>query len=272
MKYSRDDEHQADALAAKWMAAAGYDPNALVAFFRKMDPSKAPGRAGRLMVLAATHPPTADRIRNILAYAPGLTVAERPAAAREFQLCKTSLAALPAPPPGKDVTLGAALAAVSIGQASLDANAPAPLGPREKAQVVMELAGNTVWQAARLSLAAGQAVEIWAEGEIFLRRDSDAPVDPSGMYASGRGFFKPIPSLNTVALLGRIVTEGVSGAAFPIGTHRVFRAPASGRLELGINDDNNFDNRGVPGLGVDAVRGRPGGLPHIRAASGGCGG
>jgi hypothetical protein len=106
-----------------------------------------------------------------------------------------------------------------------------------------------VWQAAKLSPAAGQVVEIWAEGEIFLRKDMEAPVDPSGMFASGRGFFKPIPSLNTGALLARIVTDPVSGPPFAIGRHRVFRVPANGRLELGIHDDNVLDNRGHSGCG-----------------------
>lgn len=242
MKYSRDDEHQADALAAHWMARAGYDPGELAAFFAKMDPSKAPGRAGRLMVLAGTHPPTADRVRNVLGMA--LQASGERAGGEGFMSCKTLLAAVPAPPPGKEVTLGAALAAVSLAQASVSEDAPAGLGMREEAQRVLDLPGNTVWQAARMSVEAGQLVEVWAEGEIALRKDAEMTVDPSGMYASGRGFFKPIPALNTGALLGRIVTNDVSGPPFPIGTHRVFRAPTAGRLELGINDDNNFDNRG----------------------------
>ncbi|MBI4889270.1 MAG: M48 family metalloprotease [Acidobacteria bacterium] len=244
MKYSRDDEHQADALASRWMAAAGYPPGDLIGFFRKMDPSKAPNKAGRLLVLAGTHPPTADRIRNIEYFLPQIPIAASGRTQESFLLCKNTLAAQPAPPPGRDTSLGSALAAVGLAQASGGPPEAAPLGPREESQIILDLPGNTVWQAAKLSLSAGQPVEIWAEGEIFLRKDSDSPVDPSGMFASGRGFFKPIPSLNTGALLGRIVTDNVAGDPFPIGTHRVFRVPAAGRLELGINDDNNFDNRG----------------------------
>ena len=143
-----------------------------------MDPAKAPGRAGRLMALAGTHPPTADRVRNVMAMTDSLEVAGQGLPGAAFQVCKAALAGLPAPPPGKEVALGAALAAVSLGQATEDAGAPSPLGTREEAQVVMDLPGGTVWQAAKLSVAAGQVVEIWKQlrGEAGERQ---APGNPN---------------------------------------------------------------------------------------------
>jgi hypothetical protein len=48
-------------------------------------------------------------------------------------------------------------------------------------------------------------------------------------------------SVNTGALIGKV---GDTYSYFYVGDQRAFRAPATGRLFLGINDDNPFDNRG----------------------------
>ena len=80
-------------------------------------------------------------------------------------------------------------------------------------------------------------------GEIQTKKGSDLACDPSGLFASGHGFFKPIPALNTGALIGRIVADEAS-APFPIGKGRVIQTAFAGRLQVGINDDNVRDNRG----------------------------
>ncbi len=61
LKFSRADEKEADYLGLQYMYKAGYDPNAFVAFFEKVeaDEKKEPGTIPKVF---STHPPTPDRI------------------------------------------------------------------------------------------------------------------------------------------------------------------------------------------------------------------
>jgi Zn-dependent protease with chaperone function len=245
MKYSRDDEHQADALATETLAKAGYDPTDLAAFFQRMDSAEKTGKAERLLNLLSTHPPTPDRELAItqqigrLAYK---TVALSPGV-QEFRSCKTELAALPMPPVNKEVTLSNALAQVGLAESTASEDSPPLIGTRDQAHHVYDVPGATVWMDTGIKVQQETIIELWGEGEVFVKKNSDLSCDPSGVFGTGKGWLKPISKLNTGALIGRIVTEDGS-QPFPIGTHRVLRVAAAGKLELGINDDNNFDNRG----------------------------
>jgi predicted Zn-dependent protease len=61
LKFSRDDEAEADFLGIQYMYKAGYDPNAYVAFFGKIvqEQRRNPGSVPSIF---ADHPPTPDRI------------------------------------------------------------------------------------------------------------------------------------------------------------------------------------------------------------------
>jgi beta-barrel assembly-enhancing protease len=61
LKFSRDDEKEADYLGLQYMYKAGYDPNSFVSFFEKVEAleKKQPGTIPKYF---ATHPPTPDRI------------------------------------------------------------------------------------------------------------------------------------------------------------------------------------------------------------------
>jgi beta-barrel assembly-enhancing protease len=61
LKFSRDNEREADFLGLQYMYKAGYDPNAFVAFFEKLEAleKKDPGTIPKVF---ETHPPTPDRI------------------------------------------------------------------------------------------------------------------------------------------------------------------------------------------------------------------
>lgn len=78
LKYSRDDESEADALGARMMANAGYDPNEMADFFEKLrqaearDPSK-------FEQFFSDHPSPGDRAEHIRAEAG----APKPASARQ---------------------------------------------------------------------------------------------------------------------------------------------------------------------------------------------
>jgi predicted Zn-dependent protease len=64
LKFSRDEERQADYFGLQYMYKAGYDPNSFVSFFEKVeaDEKKQPGTIPRVF---ADHPPTPDRIEAI---------------------------------------------------------------------------------------------------------------------------------------------------------------------------------------------------------------
>ncbi len=64
LKFTRNDEREADYLGTQYMYKAGYDPNSFVAFFEKVeaDEKKQPGTIPKVF---ATHPPTPDRIEAI---------------------------------------------------------------------------------------------------------------------------------------------------------------------------------------------------------------
>jgi beta-barrel assembly-enhancing protease len=64
LKFSRDEEYQADYFGLQYMYKAGYDPNSFVAFFEKVeaDEKKQPGTIPKVF---ADHPPTPDRVEAI---------------------------------------------------------------------------------------------------------------------------------------------------------------------------------------------------------------
>lgn len=64
LKFSRDDERKADYLGLQYMYKAGYDPNALLGFFEKME-AQEKQRPGMFAKFFSAHPPTSDRVRNI---------------------------------------------------------------------------------------------------------------------------------------------------------------------------------------------------------------
>jgi predicted Zn-dependent protease len=64
LKFSRGAEKEADRLGAQYMWASGYDPNALITFFEKLQ-AKNKKKPGTLSKLFSTHPMTGDRIDEV---------------------------------------------------------------------------------------------------------------------------------------------------------------------------------------------------------------
>jgi beta-barrel assembly-enhancing protease len=64
LKFSRGAEKEAERLGAQYMWASGYDPNALITFFEKLQ-AKNKKKPGTLSKLFSTHPMTGDRITEV---------------------------------------------------------------------------------------------------------------------------------------------------------------------------------------------------------------
>ncbi|HLZ50399.1 MAG TPA: M48 family metallopeptidase [Candidatus Acidoferrum sp.] len=63
LKFSRDAEREADFLGLQYMYKAGYDPNAYVTFFERIQADEK-RRPGTIPKVFSTHPPTPDRIQS----------------------------------------------------------------------------------------------------------------------------------------------------------------------------------------------------------------
>src|SRR6202049_4453174 len=63
LKFSRDSERDADFLGLEYMYKAGYDPNAYVTFFERIQADEK-RRPGTIPKVFSTHPPTPERIEN----------------------------------------------------------------------------------------------------------------------------------------------------------------------------------------------------------------
>src|SRR5437016_5415296 len=61
LKFSRDAEFEADYLGLQYMYAAGYDPNAFVTFFEKVE-TEEKRQPGTVPKFFSTHPPTPERV------------------------------------------------------------------------------------------------------------------------------------------------------------------------------------------------------------------
>jgi beta-barrel assembly-enhancing protease len=244
LKYSRDDEREADLLGLQEMSGAGFDPAGMVSFFEKLDRERKEKRGGPGLAFLSTHPLPAERARTMKAEADKLSlpVGIRVSSARTLEECKARLAAVALPPPAEDKTLGSALA-------SLDDNAAEPsraeaISARGREGETRSLAvpGDTVWLDTGIDVGENQLVEFTASGIVYYKKKSNESCDPWGAPGTSGGFWKPLSKVSTGALIARVGPS--SSTAFPVGAHRIFPMPAAGRLYLGINDDNNFDNRG----------------------------
>jgi beta-barrel assembly-enhancing protease len=241
LKYSRDDEREADWLGLTQLYQAGYDPSGMVTFFEKLE-AMSKG-SGRMPAFLSTHPLPAERKANMRRQLAGLSGGPKPDTyAADFRRCRTRLAAVPLPPPGKEKTLGSALAQLDSRPESEEEPDRTAAGSRRPASQMrtITMPGNSVWLDSGVDIEAGDLIEIEAAGRVQWKKNSQESCGPDGI--PGKGFWKPLSKANTAALIGKVGESSYN--YFVIGSHFRDRSSATGRLFLGINDDNNTDNRG----------------------------
>jgi small nuclear ribonucleoprotein (snRNP)-like protein len=105
---------------------------------------------------------------------------------------------------------------------------------------IVTLPGNTQWIDTGLTVRQGDRLTVTATGEIAFSSDANDKASPNGSLRGARAAGAPLPDTLTGALIGRIG----SGTPFGVGGNANFAAPGSGRLYLGVNDDNVGDNSG----------------------------
>src|SRR6266567_1998362 len=93
LKFSRDNEREADYLGLQYMYKSGYDPNAFVSFFEKIEAEER-RHPGSIPKIFSTHPPTPERVQKAQEEIATILPArdEYIVTTSEFDLVKTRLA------------------------------------------------------------------------------------------------------------------------------------------------------------------------------------
>jgi hypothetical protein len=100
--------------------------------------------------------------------------------------------------------------------------------------------GALPWTDSGVTVRRGQSVRFEVSGEVFYTRTTGT--GPAGAGAPNANASYPLPLLPVGALIAKV---GPNGAPFAIGAATdALRMPATGRLMLGINDDDFDDNSG----------------------------
>jgi hypothetical protein len=100
--------------------------------------------------------------------------------------------------------------------------------------------GAQPWTDTGLNVRAGDTITFDAQGTVRISNSRNDIAGVGGTLSGRREANAPLPNQVAGALIARI---GNSPALF-IGNRRSVRAPFSGRLYLGINDDYLDDNSG----------------------------
>jgi predicted Zn-dependent protease len=85
LRFSRDDEHQADQLGVRYMGRVGYDPAQLSGVMAMLSEVTSAGGGGGMPEWLSTHPNPENRVENILEMAAEAEVAADPALVRRAE-------------------------------------------------------------------------------------------------------------------------------------------------------------------------------------------
>jgi len=133
-------------------------------------------------------------------------------------------------------------AAYGAPASSPTAAAPAPVGTSGTAQTApggVHVNANQ-WTDTGITVKAGDMVSFQASGQINFGQSPGQQAGPDGNPAAHSPNY-PIPALNVGTLIGKVG----SSAPFGIGNNTApIKMPASGKLLLGVNDNELKDNSG----------------------------
>ncbi len=208
MKYSRNDENEADYLGVHNICDAGYNPWGMVDLFDKFQELHQ-REPNKMELLFSTHPKTSQRIFNVSKEIDNLDIEGKIFYdSQDFMQVKKRIAQLPVPPRGITKKL--------VVPATVD------------------------WIDTGIALKHGQKVEFYSEGQICLKDGSLDCCGPEGIPGK-TSFWATMESANLGALIGRI---GQEGEPFIIGLKQGGTIQGGGELYLSINDSVHNDNNG----------------------------
>ena len=145
----------------------------------------------------------------------------------------------------------------------LDANRDGVVSVREYARVnpgaaVVGTSGQLVsvnatqrWTDTGMWVEAGDTITLDAEGSIQMSGDGGDTATPAGSRTGRRAADAPLRGQPAGILIARI---GNNTSPISVGDRRTMRAPVSGQLHLGVNDDYLQDNRGEYRVNVTIER------------------
>lgn len=104
----------------------------------------------------------------------------------------------------------------------------------------MSIQASTAWTDTTITVRRGETLKVESSGRVMFSRDRGAIATTAGSGQPGRQY--PVPTLPVGALIGKI---GNDGRPFAIGSGTSISASGTGRLFLGVNDDDFSDNSGA---------------------------
>lgn len=142
------------------------------------------------------------------------------------------------------------------GQAVAAAPAPAPAqagqavsAPARAGAVTINVPANQPWTETGLLLARGERVQFQATGDVMIAANASSGVGGSpAVTVAGRRY--QLANAPAGALIGRIG----NGPPFLIGaSSQPIEIPTTGRLMLGVNDDEFSDNTGTYSVSINRL-------------------
>lgn len=140
------------------------------------------------------------------------------------------------------------------GQAPAGGGTATPNPETPAAAGVVRVEANQKWVDTGLTLRQGQQLTLQSSGQVTLTGDGSETAPVTGTQSGRKVAGAPAPDLPVGALIGRLD----NGQPFGIGNSTNLTMPGTGRLYLGVNDDENSDNKGY----FD-VRLTPGAAPAV---------
>jgi hypothetical protein len=238
LKYSRDYEREADWIGVHNIAKAGYNPEAMVTMFDKLE-QKNKNKAPETMLFLSTHPATAERRQNALQEIRKIPAAQWKQEQFGFQQLKGELKKMPPAPKelhGRPVlgltsleSFGQTLVNAQLAEIAQESN------ERGTQTVKIFVPSNEEWIDTGIILTPGQRVEFDAQGQIQL--------GTNGAVSGPQGIQNNISEISQGALVGALKST-TSSSPFLIGNHQTVEVQEPSRLYFGIHDDSYEDNSG----------------------------
>ena len=116
---------------------------------------------------------------------------------------------------------------------------------------VYKVSGKSEWFDTGIDLKVGELLAIDSDGQILWNLKDRKYCDPDGAVPYTRRGNEPLPGVGAGALIGKISED--SSECFFIGKKKDIHAFKSGRLYLGINDDNTHDNEGLYRVRIQVI-------------------